>query len=269
MNKKAKIATLAISLTAVCAISVAAVSLHAAGQPQTDSPAAFAAAQGRDLTVQLDGLSQQDLDGKAIRRMGSNACFAHFYAGPEELYARADTVVYARIEEVTYFAYHGTACTKSDVTVLDCMKGDLKQDDQISITQLGGYIPLRLEAGYATHPERFSVKEETLDQTVVFNTINSEPLPEAGQIGVFFLAAQNGPNDEVAGAYPRLASYQSVYLQNENGVLERYAETDNQYVDPDAPQTLSADSDLLQNGERPYTYEQMKELLLKQEATAT
>lgn len=212
---------------------------------------------GGDRTVEVEPV---DITGKNVTEIGSIACFATIYNNPTELLADSEVAVYAQVESVAYFTLEGVPWNKMDVLVLDAFKGDVQAGDRISITQFGGYLPLTEQIRAFHDGDKFSdMTQEEIDSTVFKKTMEGAPLPEAGERGVYFVvrAVTEGLPE---GAYEVNCSFQSQYILNDSGILERYAPMEGYYRIGE-PESRAQDTDRMWNGERAYTVEEMAVLL--------
>lgn len=211
-----------------------------------------------DKTVNVNSI---DFDRKDVMDIRISPSFAKFYPNPQELLAESDAAVYAKVENIEFFVLGGAPWTKMDVIVLDPIKGDLQANDKISIVQFGGYIPLKEQIEYYHDEDKFaSMSTNEIENTVLKKVIDSEPLPEVGEKGVYFLVTNSTPGLP-EGAYQVNSAYQGKYIENEKGILERYAPDDGYYLTDAQRKARSIPTNLLENGERPYTYKQMKSVL--------
>lgn len=213
--------------------------------------------EGVDRTVAIESV---DITGKNIEEIGGYACFANIYNNPTDLLADSDVVVYAQVESVEYFTLEGVPWNKMDVRVLDAYKGGVQAGDRISIMQFGGYLPLAEQIRVFNDGDKFSnMTQEEINNTVFKKTMEGAPLPEVGNRGVYFVV--EGVTEGLPkGAYEVNCSFQSQYILNDSGILERYAPMEG-YYRIDEPQMRAGDTDRMWNGERAYTVEEMAALL--------
>ena len=82
-----------------------------------------------------------------------------------EMYKDSSAVILANVDEMLYTSINGTAVTAENLTVVSSFKGELSQNDRITVFFIGGYVPAEEymkshEHAYIDSPEEYSVYEK-------------------------------------------------------------------------------------------------------------
>ena len=116
----------------------------------------------------------------------------------------AEEIVGGTIQAVTYDEIEGLAWMKADVLITDSLKGNLKQNDMISIYMPGGYISLEEYMKYHDDKMPYNMTKQEMKKTVMKEVVEGEAFPQKGEKNIFYLSKTSSDSPLPSDAYERI-----------------------------------------------------------------
>ena len=119
----------------------------------------------------------------------------------------APVIIRGKVREVSYTSVEHNAWSIITIDIQQVYKGDVRTGGTLTVYQMGGYISMREHVGVYHDAERWGLSDSELDDKVVRQTVDNEPLPEAGDENLYCLTRtpENSPLPD--SVYERLSPY--------------------------------------------------------------
>ena len=154
-----------------------------------------------------------------IQTIISHADFTVKYSSLAQLNKAAEVVVRGEIEEVSYVDFNTTAYTRTTLKVSECLKGDIKAGQDITIAEIGGITTMATVKG-----DKFGEPTAADRATKVRVLLEGAPLSEVGEKCLYFLGS--GEIGVFRDAYyVPLGAFQGSF-KIRNGLAERFVPAD-------------------------------------------
>lgn len=171
----------------------------------------------RDKTLTEDQVYSKD---QAANNSPSQKPVADSVTALEAMYNDSSAVVLANVDEMLYTSINGTAVTAENITIVSSFKGELAENDRITVFFSGGYVPAEkyLENhadAFIPSPEEYSVYEKGV----------SRFRQEKGEQYIFFIinddeSIKNGAYSPVRGGNTAVfIRIQDKYVSVDDGTL--------------------------------------------------
>lgn len=206
-----------------------------------------------DKTVAINSFNPDNFSNKIVSK--SSLDFEKIYENMEQLNADAPNIVYGTVKEVKNFDESGSAMTCYNLLVEKSYKGNLNENDMVSILAIGGYVRLEkyIEVFGDGKFSDYSSKER--QTTVIEENPMDVPVPQVGDKYLVFLSEpikNEAPFPD--GTYSEVGSFMGRYYDNDKSrnlsehQLARYAPTDepNFYGAKDKTYSLSDVEEIIQ-----------------------
>jgi hypothetical protein len=155
----------------------------------------------------------------SVPRVTASADFAVLYKDLGQLKQAAALVVRGEVTEVSYVDFNTTAYTKTTFKVSECLQGDVRPGDEITIAEVGGVTTMA-----AVNGDKFGAPTAQDEATKVEILLEGAPLSEVGDKCLYFLGI--GSIGVVPGTYyVPLGAFQGRFSIR-NGVAERFVPAD-------------------------------------------
>lgn len=166
-----------------------------------------------DKSVSINSFNPKDFSNKL--EVKSTLDFDKIYENMEQLEPDAPNIVYGTVKEVKNFDESGTAMTCYNLLVEESYKGNLNENDLISVLAIGGYVRLDkyIEVFGDGKFSDYSTNER--QSTVIEESPMDAPIPKTGDKYLVFLSEPiNNESPFPDGAYSEIGSFMGRYYDN-------------------------------------------------------
>lgn len=138
-----------------------------------------------DKTIEFDTI---DLEGKIfVGESNSDNQFSSIFSTIDELTAEAEFVVKGKVHDVNFFPYKGQGMTSTTVKVVETLKGDLQENDLISVVESGGVISIQDLIDYFGPAKFGNMQTEYIENGVMYDYQSGAAFSKVGQDVYLFL----------------------------------------------------------------------------------
>lgn len=139
-----------------------------------------------DKTVSIESFDVNDFP--LIQHATVNLDFEKIYSNVKELYNDAFYVVYGEVNEVNYYDESGAALTCYNFIIEESYKGELQENDEITVLAIGGYVRLEKMIEVFGEERYKDMSQIEREQTIVEENVMGAPLPEVNDKYLVFLS---------------------------------------------------------------------------------
>lgn len=173
-----------------------------------------------DKTVDISSFDINDFP--IVQHATVNLNFEKIYSNVKELYDGASYVVYGKVKEVSYYDESGGALTCYNFVIEESYKGELQENDEITILAVGGYVRLEKVIEVFGEERYKDIPQDERKKTIVEEDVMGAPLPKENDQYLVFLS---DPIDNEPpfpdGVYSELGAFMGRYYE-EGDTLTRY-----------------------------------------------
>ncbi len=178
-----------------------------------------------DKTVAVDDtFDPENFDN--IIELKSSPDFSKIYSNVEELYPDSENIVCGTVKEISYFDNSGVGNTIYTFAVENVYKGNLEENDLISVLTAGGYARLSKHIEVFGKGKFSSYTAEQINNTVLkTDFMGSSELKVGDEYMIFLSAPINNEPPFPDGVYTEIGAFMGRYVRT-NNKFSRYVPED-------------------------------------------
>lgn len=158
-----------------------------------------------DKTIEFDTI---DLEGKIVAgKVDSNNDFVKILKDVDELNKDSQYIIKGEVIDVEFFDYKGYGMSSTTVRIDESFKGDLNVNDVISVVESSGVTTIQHLIDYYGPEKFYNMKDEYINNGIVYNYNSGAPISEVGQKVYMFLM----PAYFYEGAYECIGDFMGKY----------------------------------------------------------
>lgn len=171
-----------------------------------------------DKSVPIESFDIEDYS--KVLEAPSETYFEKIYNNIDDLYNEADNVVYGTVKSVEYFDETGVALTYFNFIIEKVYKGELNENDMISIMTNGGFCRLKNYIKVFGNGKFSDYSQKEIDDTIIKFTGAGQPLTKVGDKYVLFLSPPiKDEKPFPTGAYVQIGSFMGRYYYQNNKLM--------------------------------------------------
>lgn len=178
-----------------------------------------------DKTVALSDTFEPENFGNVIE-LESRPNLAKIYSNIEELYPDSENIVFGTVKEIYYFDDSGVGNTIYTFAIENVYKGNLKENDIISVLTAGGYARLSKHIEVFGKGKFLNYSDEQIKSTVLkTDFMGSSELKTGDKYLIFLSAPINKEPPFPNGVYTEIGAFMGRFVYT-NNKLSRYVPED-------------------------------------------
>ena len=176
---------------------------------------------GRDFTVDMKTLDTSKY-AEVIKKPINIVSPPQWVKTPvkaKELYKNSTDIFMCTVENVSFVNVSGNPHTKIDVVINKSLKGDLWENDKVTVIQLGGYITLQDQLEFFPNTRYDNMSKEEKENTIIGERFAEDLYPEKRE--KFIYCTTKTTDFSKQPTYSLYSDYYCRFKLNDKGKYER------------------------------------------------